>query len=159
MLTALAFCVLTQATRSEVADLEFSRAQVEWIASSGRVRDLEQALPRRQALLLRSLGCEHGHCRELAREELEGMGRGAAEALCWGMRTRDPAIVETCKTLYGRLCRCKACDGTGRIYYGVGDYTAPCEDCGGLGDLRLEKRWTDDGWVVVPADLFGRRAE
>jgi hypothetical protein len=159
MFTALAFCALAQATRAEVADLEFTRVGVEWIAATGVVHDFSQVLPERQALLLRSLGCEHYGCRTLARDELAGMGRAAGVALCWGMRAKDFGIAAECRALYGRLCRCRKCDGVGRIPYGVGDYTSTCEDCGGLGDLRLEKRWAEGEEVVVPAELFRRRAK
>lgn len=159
MLTALAFCVLTQATKAEVADLEFTRIQIEWIAATGVVRDFEQVLPRRQAMLLRSLGCEHHNCRTLARDELEDMEHDASMALCWGMRAKDPAIAMACRTLYGRLCRCNECNGSGQVYIKYSDYWTRCVVCGGLGDHRLVKRLIEGGEVVMPAELFRRRVD
>jgi hypothetical protein len=155
MINALLCCAcLGLDPKASLDDMEFAKAQIEMIASYGGVWRLDQALPRRQALLIRQLGCNNGGCRELAAEDLSAMKMDAFEALTWGTLCRDPAIVESCLRLLRPCYTCRTCCGEGRVQnkiYGDKVYRDMCPECQGSGDMRfvgedMEPRKTFAAW-------------
>lgn len=132
-----------------IQDIEFSRVQVEWIASTGTVHNLEDVLPRRQALLLRQLDCDHWECRELARDELASLETDALDTLCWGTRLKRPEVVQQSERLIDLLCVCDECGGTGvcSTCWGLAKFTCKaecdwsrrCMKCKGAIDLRYRR--------------------
>lgn len=182
MNTLLLVCLLGQAPPI-VQDMEFKRIQIEWIASTKTVGNLEHVLPWRQALLIRSLGCEHGDCRALARDELSRLGHEAFDALVWGTRMKDREIAYVSTALLNCLYLCSDCNGLGEVdvppakevgwilgdqefeddeggWGGGGIRT--CQQCDGTGDARYNVKYTENepwlGWggyyKIVPAKLF-----
>lgn len=154
------------------AAAEFRRLQVDWIAIAMKPGDLEAVLPREQAELIRLLGDPRHLVRTLAREELARRGDAVHEALCWGMRARDPNVAHECRLLRERLFACPACDGDGvcractpatnryRDHCPGGcDWDRHCRRCDGTGDTRYLRARRVDDWgevfeVLVPKDLF-----
>lgn len=158
MLNVLAACLVAQiSSRAEAADLEFRRIQVEWMADSGAIHDFDQVLGRREAALLRSLGCEHGNCREVAEDTLAGMGNRAADAIFWGIRAKDPDVAQRCRRLMARLFSCRACAGRPVTLDGDGFLVWRCGTCLGAGSFLCEVvGYGRDCWMRE-ADLFPPR--
>lgn len=159
---------LLGADRASARALVWEQMAVDWIASTGTVHDLEDVLPRRQALLVRALGCEHSGCRELARDELVRQGEAAWTAIAWGLRSRDPEVRSACRKLAARLFACSRCAGTGEVDEETGTlakrphsrtrYWITCPDCKGTGDLRYRTRRVKVGddfeTILIPVDFF-----
>lgn len=149
-----------------VRDLEFTRIEIEWVASTGTVRDLNKVLPRRQADLIRQLNCDHYTCRRLAFDELSRMGDEAIPALCWGLRIKSAEVQDACKRLLSPLFLCRNCDGTGECQGCKGlpvgdpdacpfqcDWSRRCRTCDGAGDLRLRRIHSD---LYEERDFFAK---
>lgn len=153
---------------SVAKQLKWEEIQVDWIASCGRVHNLDHVLPWKQASLIRCLGNPDYDCRAVAWDDLEEMGQGAFTALCWGTRNRDPEIRFRCIKLINRLYLCTRCNGLGKVRMSNGKevgwdeecevYYNDCPECTGSGDLRwhVKTEWTFDGQKkeILPVDFF-----
>jgi hypothetical protein len=154
MTTIPLILALLAADRPQARSMALAEAQVDFVALTRTVHDLEQVLPRRQAMLIRQLGCEHADCRTMAREELELMDSGAHVALAWGTHARDPEVRATCRRLLDRLYRCSTCGGRGEVDLNAGrktygmpafTYVEQCSTCHGSGDPRFRVEYVDVG--------------
>ncbi len=156
------------------ADLEFERAQIDWMADAKVVRDLDQVLDRDHASLIRLLGDDRSVVRQLAADELSRRGQSANAALCWGLRSNNATIRDESARVRRRLFLCQACGGTGEcaaceyLPYRFSN-PSPCPDrCGwfglcvwcGLGDTRFRgtMKWSDELQstvvMLVPEPFF-----
>jgi hypothetical protein len=91
-------------------DHSFRFAVESFIHDTGRVRDLDQVLPRSHAAKVRRLGCEHFECREAAEREIAGLGDIGWRAVVWGRWHKDAEIANRCGRLMTYLV-CPACEG------------------------------------------------
>lgn len=141
-----------------IPEMEKKQAEIEFMAQTGLAYNLEDFVPRKQAILIRQLGCPEFECRELHTQTLADMGQGVFEALVWGTRMKDAEIVTRCRILLRKLYVCPLCKGSGQIEvrgvveYDEGalieadedemadvTYTKMCSACDGTGDGRKEK--------------------
>lgn len=159
LVLALVAAAPTSEGRAFAADMAFEAVTVDWLAENRLVRNLDHCLPRREALLVRQLNCDSSSCRELARDELAGMGRGAADAILWGLRVESAETRNSCRILMSRLCLCRECGGTGEVSkrYGEVEYLGTCSGCDSSGDIRLKRQWDEGREVLVPVELFPMR--
>jgi hypothetical protein len=95
-------------------EFEWERIQVEWIADTKTVKELEQVLPGDEARLLRVLGNDDHTARMLAYDEIKRRGPTFRNALYWGLRVKDKTIQELSAQLLTRLFDCEHCGGTGK---------------------------------------------
>lgn len=170
MLCSLLFCLIAQ-IQPTVQDMEFDRIQIEWIASTKTVTNLEHVLPQNHAFLIRSLGCEHYGCRVLAREELSRLKFEAFDALVWGTRVNDFEISSASLLLLNQLYICPHCDGSGEVsvpdmpqipdgddWDDGGPVNRTCLHCTGTGDTRYifsyNGPFADE--KIIPAVIFPR---
>ena len=153
------------------AHAEWDRTQIDFVAETRTVRNLEQVLPRRQAELLRLLDSNNYTVRGLAQAEIVRMGDKAHEMLCWGCRVDKPSISELCKLLLAKLFWCPACLGRGECLACVVDaegylnycpndcdHYGRCVECDGAGDIRYRRTglWDDGDELFEEKDYFGK---
>lgn len=128
------------------ADLEFRRIEINWIADTHIIYDLDQVLSHYDAVLIRALGSKHYEIRWLAQETLIRLRYESFPAVCWGTRSTDPEIKYISNMLQARFFICPDCDNADRPWN--------CTTCYGSGDLRYRGR--DEDGRLIPAYLFVR---
>ncbi len=126
----------------------FDQIQVDWIADTGTVKNLEQVMNKPLAELIRLLGDDRAAVRRLAIRELYLQGDTIADALYWGARTDNPQIVHECRLLISALFVCHTCEGCGKFRPDPKDdkWAEDCKTCSGTGDLRYERHF---GWDEI----------
>jgi hypothetical protein len=162
-------CALIAAIAIDPATAAFDMIQVDWIADTGTVKNMEQVINTPAAQLIRLLGDDRYAVRRLAIREIRFLGEDAFDALCWGRRVNDKAIAHACQLLIDELFMCPECEGEGEIKVGDSKIDNPwdhesCKACGGTGDLRMEwLYWWNDAEMrqvqtMQEKDFFGGKA-
>ena len=155
MITLL-FCLMTVTPPAYVVDSLFTQVQEQFVYDFRKPSRYEVVLSPREARLIRSLGCEHGDCRDIATEILSDMGPSATRALFWGTKSTDAEIKNRCTRLLENLYWCRNCKGSGRCPYKDDDqHWMKCpQNCGGRPDFCVVCEGGGDYRYIYDKDVW-----